>query len=63
MEVCPDASEGRVRNRVGQIWAFAKGISMGDWVVRPSKHKSAIHVGEVKGNYVFDPGAEDPYHH
>ena len=63
MEFCPDASEGRARNQVGQIWAFAKGISVGDWVVLPSKHKPAIHVGEVKGGYVFDPDAEDPYYH
>ena len=38
-------------------------MAVGDWVVLPSKHRPAVHVGEVKGPYVFDAGAEDPFFH
>ena len=59
----PDASVGRIRNNTGQVWAFAKEIQPGDWVVLPSKHKPAVHIGEVKGTYTFDQSAQDPFNH
>ncbi|MCF7992137.1 MAG: restriction endonuclease [Thiohalocapsa sp.] len=59
----PDSSKPQISNYTGQIWAFAKAIDVGDWVILPSKFKPAIHVGEVKSDYVFVPGAEDPFHH
>ena len=62
-ETYPDAPTGRIRNNVGQIWAFVKGMKPGDWFVLPSKHKPAIHVGEIKSDYTFVPDAEDPFYH
>lgn len=59
----PDTSKGGITNFLGQIWAFSKKIKPGDWIVLPSKQKSAIHVAEVKGKYTFNPGGEDPYFH
>ena len=59
----PDAPEGRQQNHAAQIWAFAKKMERGDWVVVPSKQKPAIHVGEIVGKYEFDTSAEDPYFH
>ena len=61
--VYPDAPKGRIRNYVGQIWAFSQSITVGDWIVLPSKQKPAIHIAEVKGNYTFNPEGEDPYFH
>ena len=61
-EVYPDASLGRRRQNSGQIWAFAHGMSKGDWICMPSKRKT-IHIGEITGDYVHDPAAEDPYFH
>lgn len=58
-----DASEGQIRNNSGQIWAFAKTMQIGDWVILPSKHKPAVHVGEIIGEYQFDRSAENPYFH
>ncbi len=62
-KVYPDASKGRVTNNLGQIWAFSQGMAGGDWIVLPSKQKPAIHVAEVKGDYIFNPEAEDPFFH
>lgn len=62
-EYYPDAGEGRIVNNSGQIWAFSKRIQPGDWVALPSKHKPAIHIGEVKSDYTFVPNADDPYYH
>ena len=62
-KVYSDAPKGRIRNFVGQIWAFSQGIKVGDWIVLPSKQKPAIHIAEVKGNYTFNPEGEDPFFH
>jgi len=62
-EFYPDAKPGTLRNWVGQVWAFAHEMAIGDWVILPSKMKAAIHVGEIRGPYVFDPKAEDHYYH
>lgn len=45
-----------------QIWAFAHKMAEGDWVATPTKRKT-IHIGEVIGEYTFDPRAGDPYYH
>jgi restriction system protein len=62
-QVYPDASPGRAKNNAAQMWAFAKRMEKGDWVVVPSKLKSAIHVAEITGAYRFDATADDPYYH
>lgn len=59
----PDTPKGWVSNSLGQIWAFSQGIARGDWTVLPSKQKPAIHVAEVKGDYIFNPDGEDPFFH
>lgn len=52
-----------VRNWTGQVWPMAKELQIGDWVILPSKIKAAIHIGEVIGDYKFDPKAENPFYH
>ena len=61
--VYSDAPKGRIRNYVGQIWAFSQSITVGDWIILPSKQKPAIYVAEVKGNYTFNPEGKDPFFH
>lgn len=51
----------RVQN-AGQMWAFVRRMAKGDWVAVPSKRKT-IHIGEITGDYAFDPKAPDPYQH
>ena len=62
-EVYPDASLGRLKNHAAQMWAFAKRMKKGDWVIVPSKLKPAIHVAELTSDYQFDSSAPDPYYH
>jgi restriction system protein len=61
-EVYPKASPGKRRQHSGQIWAFVTRMAKGDWVAVPSKRKT-IHIGQITGDYTFDPNAEDPYYH
>ena len=56
----PDAADGKIVNGAGQIWAFVSKMQTGDWVVLPSKMKPAIHVGEIVGEYQFEPSANRP---
>lgn len=58
----PKAKMAKRRQNSSQIWSFSHRMSKGDWVCVPSKRKT-IHIGEITGDYVFDPNAEDPYYH
>lgn len=62
-EVYPDFGEHKAVNHSAQLWAFSHRMNRGDWCVLPSKHKAAINIGEIKGDYVFDGSADDPYYH
>jgi len=59
----PNGKPARNRNWANQIWAFAKDMEVGDWVVMPSKMKSLLHFGEIKGEYVHDSRQGSPYFH
>jgi len=61
-EVYPSHKHGHHVQNSGQIWAFSKRMSPGDWVCVPSKRKT-IHIGEIKGDYTFTKDAENPYYH
>ncbi len=63
LEVYPGFSKGRLANNTGQIWAFSHRMQPGDWVIRPSEHQPAIHIGEITGPYVFDADAENHFYH
>ena len=62
-EVYPDSSKAQISNYLGQVGAFSQKIKPGDWIVLPSKLKPAIHVAEVKGDYIFNPEGEDSFSH
>ncbi len=59
----PNAGEGKLRNYVGQVWAFCTSITPGDWFALPSKFSSTIHFGEITGPLKFDAKAETPFKH
>ena len=59
----PDAKIKAIHNNVSQVWPFAHGMNMGDLVILPSKMQPSIYVGEITGNYEFDPKAPDPCFH
>lgn len=58
-----EAGRNTIRNWATQVWPIAHRVQKGDWVVLPSKLNGTIHIGEVLGDYVFDPKAENPFYH
>jgi len=63
LEDYPQEKKGSIRNWTAQLFPFANEMSKGDWVVLPSKMKSAIHFGEIKGDYEYHPNADAPFFH
>lgn len=59
----PDSSKGKITNHTSQIGTFISKIKVGDWIVLPSKHKSAIHIAEVISGINYDDNVEDIYRH
>jgi restriction system protein len=62
-ETYPNFKVGKIRQNAGQIWAFAKNIAKGDWVITPSKFAPTVHVAEVIGECEHHPNGPDPYFH
>ncbi len=62
-KVYPDNKTARIRNWAAQIWPMVKEMRKSDWVILPSKKKAAIHIGEIKSDYVHDAKAKNPYYH
>jgi restriction system protein len=58
-----DATQPRLRNYANQVWAFTKGIAVGDWFALPSKFSATIHFAEVTSPCQFDAKAESVYRH
>ncbi|MDW7773742.1 MAG: restriction endonuclease [Desulfobulbaceae bacterium] len=59
----PDTKPKAILNWVSQVWPFAHEIQKGDLVVLPLKSQPAIQIGEITGNYHFEPAGPDPYFH
>jgi len=62
-QLYPDRKPKTISNWVSQIWPFAHEIAKGDLVVLPSKAQPAIYIGEVTGEYHFEPAGPDPFFH
>src|SRR6218665_2208632 len=58
-----DINPKTIQNWGSQVWAFGWEISMGDWVVLPSKFQPTLHFGTIKSDYQFHPNNQDPYYH
>ncbi len=52
-----------ILNWASQIWPFAHRMQVGDLVVLPLKGQPAVYVGEIRGDYRFEPDGPDPYFH
>ena len=59
----PDSKHKTILNWVSQLWAFAHRMSVGDWIVMPSKQQPSIFIGEITGHYEFDLNGTDPFFH
>ncbi len=59
----PDDTVSRHRNHASQLWPFAQVMQRGDWVVLPRKTDRTICIGEITGDYVFNPKTTNPFFH
>ena len=58
-----DKKPKAIANWTTQIWSFAQEMKKGDLVVVPLKQQPAIQIGELTGDYHFEPGGPNPYFH
>ena len=59
----PNTKPKAIANWVSQVWPFAHEITKSDIVVLPLKTQRAIQIGEVTGDYHFEPGGPNPFFH
>ena len=55
MEAYPDAKKGSVPTSSGMLYRFCHEVQIGDYVVYPSKSDRMINIGEIIGDYVYEP--------
>jgi restriction system protein len=58
-----NASEGKVRNHAGQLWAFLRTMKPDDLIVVPGKKTPVLHFGVIRSDAEFDAAAEPDYRH
>ena len=51
----PDAKKGSIPTSSGMLYRFCHEVQIGDYVVYPSKSNRMINIGEVTGEYRYDP--------
>lgn len=59
----PESKSKTILNWVSQVWPFAHEIKKGDLVVLPLKTQRAIQIGEITGDYHFNPAGPTPFFH
>ncbi len=62
-KIYPDRKTNTLQNWVNQLWAFTKDIKCGDLAVLPLKTQPTVYVGEITGDYHFEPAGPDPFFH
>jgi len=62
-EMYPRTNPKKLHNWVAQLWPFTNEMAKGELVVLPLKMQRTIAVGELTGDYVFEPKGPDPYFH
>ena len=53
--VFPNASKNSAATQVGQLYRFVCEAKIGDYVVFPSKLDRSINIGQIEGEYFYDP--------
>ncbi len=59
----PDTRPRGIANWASQVWPFAHEIKQGDLIVLPLKIQRTIQIGEVTGDYHYEPTGPSPYYH
>ncbi|MGI8314932.1 restriction endonuclease [Halobacillus mangrovi] len=55
--------EKKAVNWASQIWPIAHRMTIGDWVILPSKMNRTIHIGEITSEYQYKESNGSPYYH
>ncbi len=58
VQVYPNEKKGAIPNQVGQLFRFCHEVSIGDYVIFPSKADRMINLGRVDGDYYYDDSGE-----
>lgn len=53
--VFPNASKNSAANQVGQLYRFVHEAKIGDYVIFPSKLDRSINIGQIEGEYFYNP--------
>lgn len=59
----PDIKKGAVPTSAGMLYRFIHEIKNGDIVIYPSKQDKQVHIGEIIGEYEYNPSLEKEYPH
>jgi restriction system protein len=59
----PDMRPRAIANWASQVWPFAKEMAQSDLVILPLKTQRAIQIGEITGDYHFEPDGPSPFFH
>lgn len=59
----PETKRKAILNWASQIWPFTNEMKPGDLVILPLKTQRAIQIGEITGEYRFEPKGPDPFFH
>ena len=59
----PDAKPKAIMNWVSQVWPFGHEIKKSDLAILPLKSQPAIQIGEITGDYRFEPAGPNPFFH
>ena len=54
-EVYPDAKKGKIANGAGMLYRFVHELKIGDYIIFPSKSDRRINIGQITGDYKYDP--------
>jgi len=60
-EAYPDKKRGAIPGDAGMLIRFVHEIRPDDVVVYPSKIDRQVHIGQIKGGYVYDPARDPKY--
>lgn len=59
----PNTKPRGISNWASQIWPFVHEFKKEDWIVVPLKAQRTIQVGEITGDYQFEPKGPNPFFH
>lgn len=56
-----EAPKGRINTHAGQLYRFTNEMKVGDLVVYPSVVTRDVHIGEIIGDYQYQPATDSKY--